>query len=68
MILSKDPDAKIIIVSAAAPFAEQANTGAIKILSKPVDLDKLYGALYDAGSAGRKPPPNEKAGETGSEE
>lgn len=48
MILAKDPDAKIVIVSAAAPFAEQANIGAVAILSKPVDLDKLYGALYDA--------------------
>jgi CheY-like chemotaxis protein len=49
MIRSKHPDAKIIIVSAAAPVADLADIGAIAILQKPVDLDKLYGALYDAG-------------------
>lgn len=48
MILSKDPTAKIVIVTAATHAAEQADTGAIAILSKPVDFDKLYGALYDA--------------------
>ena len=48
MILSKDPDARIILVSGAAPAAQLADTGVIAILPKPVDLDKLYGALYDA--------------------
>lgn len=56
MILSKDPDAKIVIVTAAAAFAEQANTGAIKILSKPVDLSTLYSALYDAAPRPAEPP------------
>ena len=48
MILSKDPDAKIILVSGAASPAQLADTGVVAILPKPVDLDKLYGALYDA--------------------
>ncbi len=48
MILSKDPEAKIILVSGAAPADRLADTGVVAILSKPVDLDKLYGALYDA--------------------
>ncbi len=55
MILSQHPDAKIVIVTAAAGTAGLANTGAIAILAKPVDLDKLYGALYDA--APRRPAP-----------
>jgi CheY-like chemotaxis protein len=48
MILSKDPDAKIILVSGAAPIAQLDGIGVVAILPKPVDLDKLYGALYDA--------------------
>lgn len=59
MILSKDPAAKIVIVTGAAPDAAQANTGAIAILSKPVDLDKLYGALYDAAPRRTQPQPPE---------
>ena len=56
MILSQYPDAKIVIVTAAAAAAELANTGAIAILAKPVDLDKLYGALYDAAPRRTAPP------------
>lgn len=48
MILSKHPDAKIIIVSAAAPAGPLADSGAVAFLAKPVDLAKLYGALYDS--------------------
>jgi two-component system chemotaxis response regulator CheY len=48
MILSKDPAAKIVIVAGCVSDAERADTGAIRILPKPVDLEKLYGALYDA--------------------
>ena len=54
MILAKDPAARIVIVSAVAPAGQLAESGAIAILSKPVELDKLYAALYDAA-----PPPNE---------
>ena len=50
MILAKDPGAKIVIVSGAAPTAQLTDTGAIAILPKPVDLDRLYAALYAAAS------------------
>ena len=60
MILAKDPAARIVIVSAGAPAAPLAVSGAIAILSKPVDLDRLYAALYAA--APRRPePPNPTA-------
>ena len=60
MILAKDPAARIVIVSAATPAAPLADSGAIAILSKPVDLDRLYAALYAA--APRRPePPNPTA-------
>lgn len=62
MILSQNPDARIVIVTAAAGAAELANTGAIAILAKPVDLNKLYGALYDA--APRRAAPSD-ANDTG---
>lgn len=55
MILAKHPGAKIIIVTAAPEIATQAATGAIAILPKPVNLNTLYGALYDA--APRPNPP-----------
>ena len=55
MILSKDPKAKIIIVSAIASALDLRDSGAVAVLSKPVDLDKLYGALHDAGSRRRDP-------------
>lgn len=48
MILAKDPKAKIILVSGAAPAAQLAEIGAISVLTKPIAFDKLYGALYDA--------------------
>ncbi len=56
MILSKDPMAKIILVSGAAPAAQLADTGVVAILTKPVALDKLYGALYDAAPPRAHPP------------
>lgn len=48
LILSKDPDVKIIILAAAAPGTDLADAGVAAILSKPVELDRLYAALYDA--------------------
>ena len=48
MILAKDPDARIVIVSATTPAAQLADSGALAILPKPVELDSLYAALYDA--------------------
>ena len=51
MILAKDPAAKIVIVSATPGAPSLADTGAIAILPKPVEMDKLYAALYDAAPA-----------------
>ena len=60
MILSKDPDARIVIVTATAPAAEQADTGAVAILPKPVDLDALNNALHDAAArTPRAPKPSD---------
>lgn len=50
MILSKDPGAKVIIVSGFGPAERFAETGAVGVLLKPVALDRLYAALYDAGT------------------
>ncbi|MDQ3118115.1 MAG: response regulator transcription factor [Verrucomicrobiota bacterium] len=51
VILAKDPTARIIIVSgAAAVTAALAGSGALAILTKPVVLERLYGALYDAAA------------------
>lgn len=49
MILSKDPAARIIIVTGGPHVDAILECGAIAVLSKPVDLDRLYAALYDAG-------------------
>ncbi len=56
IILAKDPAAKIVIVAATAPTVPLADTGAIAILPKPVELDKLYAALYDAAPRRIEPP------------
>ena len=48
MILSKDPEAKIVIVTASASAATEADTGAVAVLSKPVDLEQLNAAMNDA--------------------
>jgi two-component system chemotaxis response regulator CheY len=55
MILAKDPDARIVIVSATSPAPQAVDSVAWAILSKPVELEKLYAALYDA--APRPTPP-----------
>ena len=49
MIVSKDPDARIIIVTGRPNTPAILRSGARAILSKPIDLDRLYAALYDAG-------------------
>ncbi|MEO6872789.1 MAG: response regulator [Chthoniobacterales bacterium] len=48
MILSRAPAAKIILVTGAAPVSQLADTTLVAVLSKPIQFDKLYGALYDA--------------------
>lgn len=46
-ILAKDPTARIILVSAWLPSDEISQSGAITILSKPLDLEKLESVLRD---------------------
>lgn len=48
-IIAKDPAARIILVSAWVPdFDLAAETGAISLISKPVDRQLLKAALADA--------------------
>jgi two-component system, chemotaxis family, chemotaxis protein CheY len=53
MIVSKDPNARVIVISGTAAASELAESGAIAILKKPVGLDQLYSALYNAGAPRR---------------
>ena len=48
-ILAKDPSARIILVSGWAPSDDTRESGAIAILPKPLDLDRLEAALHDVG-------------------
>ena len=48
-ILAKDPSARIILVSGRSTD-DLAPSGALAILTKPVSLEQLYAALYDAAS------------------
>ena len=57
MIVSKDPDARIILISGTAVADELADCRAIAILKKPVGLDELYATLYAAGSPRPKSEP-----------
>jgi two-component system, chemotaxis family, chemotaxis protein CheY len=50
MILSKDPDARVILICGTASADELVGLRAMAILKKPVTLDELYAALYSAGS------------------
>jgi hypothetical protein len=43
-------------VSTASPAPQLADSGARAILSKPVELDKLYAARYDAAPQRIEPP------------
>jgi CheY-like chemotaxis protein len=45
-IMAKHPEARIILVSGSPK--EIAGSGALALLIKPVKLDQLYAALYDA--------------------
>jgi len=46
-IMAKYPQARVILVSGSPK--EIAGSGALELLLKPVKLDRLYAALYDAG-------------------
>ena len=54
MILAKDAGAKIILVSGIAPPGQLTEIGLVAILPKPITLDQLYAALYDASSGRNK--------------
>ena len=45
-IMAKYPDASVILVSGVT--RETSDSGALAVLVKPVKLDALYAALYDA--------------------
>lgn len=47
-ILARDPAARVILVSAWSPASDLSDSGAIAVLSKPVDLKKLEAALDNA--------------------
>lgn len=47
-IVSKDPAARVILVSAWSPGYDLRQSGAMAVLSKPVDLDRLEKALDEA--------------------
>jgi two-component system chemotaxis response regulator CheY len=47
-ILAKDPAARVILVSAWSPASDLRNSGAIAVLTKPVDLERLETALDNA--------------------
>ena len=47
-IVSRDPAARVILVSAWSPPNDPRESGAIAVLSKPVDLDRLEKALNHA--------------------
>ena len=47
-ILAKDPAARVILVSGWSPLKELDDSGAISVLSKPVDIGQLEQALESA--------------------
>jgi len=47
-ILAKNPAARVILVTAWSPASDLTDSGAIAVLSKPVDLAKLEAALDSA--------------------
>ena len=55
-ILSRYPDANVILVSAIADAEDLRNSGAIAVLAKPIDLAKLRVALSAPSSPDAKAP------------
>jgi two-component system chemotaxis response regulator CheY len=47
-ILAKDPAARVILVSAWSPLKDLDDSGAVSVLSKPVDIGQLEHALNSA--------------------
>ncbi len=54
-ILSKDPAARVILVTGWSPSDDAAASGAIAILPKPLDLHRLEAALHDVAETLRPP-------------
>ena len=54
-ILAKDPRARIILVSGWSPSDDAVASGAIAILPKPLDLNRLEAALHDVAETMRAP-------------
>jgi two-component system chemotaxis response regulator CheY len=50
-ILAKDPAARVILVSAWSPSEEMMRAGALAILAKPVQIERLEAALNSAKTA-----------------
>jgi two-component system, chemotaxis family, chemotaxis protein CheY len=48
-ILAKDPQARIILISGLEVEKEVSDSGAFRVLRKPVGMEQLYSALYEAG-------------------
>jgi two-component system, chemotaxis family, chemotaxis protein CheY len=55
-ILSRYPDANVILVSAVADAEDLRNSGAIAVLTKPIDLAKLKVVLSTPSSPDDKAP------------
>lgn len=53
-IIAKYPNARVILVSGLPRYID--STGAVGVLLKPIHLDQLYAALYDAAQP--HPPAN----------
>ena len=58
-ILSKDPAARIILVTGWSPLDEASASGAIAILLKPIDLDRLNATLNSVAETLSVPSPAE---------
>src|SRR6202045_1963016 len=58
-ILSKDPAARVILVSAWSPSDEASESGAIAMLPKPVSLEQLNAALQRVAETLPTPSPAE---------
>ena len=58
-ILSKDPAARVILVSAWSPSDDAAASGVIAILAKPIDLERLNAALNSVTETFLVPSPAE---------
>jgi len=56
-ILSKDPAARVILVSAWSPSDDAVASGAIAILAKPIDLARLHAVLNSVAATLSVPSP-----------